>query len=751
MRVFPRISKLVVKNYKAVILIWLAIGIFGFMASQRLADVLLYEEEGGYEGLESVQASEIIESEFPGNEGGSMIIIVHVNDNHTISALYDYTFALKSYVENNEIVESTIFNPSDPQFATNHTYLLMVYLKVPDDDDKAYDLVRDIRSEAEGLQKDPSLVPSDMIDDLTTYVTGAAAMSTDTREASQEDLQRIDTITIILVAIVLIAIFRSAVSPLLPLISIGIAIIATRGVLWFIAENITDIPYEALHFLTVIVMGIGADYCLFFLSRFKEELMKGASKEEAVTIVVERTGKTIVSSGITIAVAFGSFMISDMTFLRGMGLTLAIGVILGTLASLTFIPALFMLLGIKVFWPRKITAEEIKNHDENQLGILGRRTQWVMRHAPAVLIASLVICSPLIYQMVLFDPSHDFFEMMPEDLESIQGFNVLTDEWSAGKILPTTVVLQINGNLTEEENYEKAETIWYKLNASSDTSFVYGFTAPEGQPLNYTVFSHLPQEDKTAILNQYVSADHDTAKYIVVLAYDPYSNDGMDAIDNLRNSIEEVKQNENGLENFEILVGGPTAEMSDGSRKVFEEFETMQIVLIIAILLILIILLGSITLSVKQILTILLSVAMTIGIVTLVFQTLQDQPVIFFLEIMIFLVLMGLGTDYNIFLLSRVREEYDRGREELESMVYGVDKTGIVITSAAAIMAAAFGSLMLSNLLMMREFGFALFVAVIIDASFVRLILVPAIYRCLKGYNYWPKYLSDKFKFISHE
>ncbi|MFX0161785.1 MAG: MMPL family transporter [Candidatus Hodarchaeota archaeon] len=751
MLVFPRISKFIVKNHKAVILIWLAIGIFGFMASQRLADVLLYEEEGGYEELESVQASEIIESEFPGNEGGSMIIIVHVNDNHTISALYDYTLALKSYFENKDIVESIIFNPNDPQFATNHTYLLMVYLEVQDDDDRAYDLVRDIRSEAEELQKDPSLVPPDMIDDFNMYVTGAAAMSTDTREASQEDLERIDQITIILVAIVLIAIFRSAVSPLLPLISIGIAIIATRGVLWFIAENITDVPYEALHFLTVIVMGIGADYCLFFLSRFKEELMKGASTEEAVTIVVERTGKTIVSSGATIAVAFGSFMISDMTFLRGIGLTLVIGVTLGTLASLTFIPALFMLLGTKVFWPRKITTEDVKNHDENQLGILGRRTRWVMKHAPLVLIASLVICAPLVYQMTRSEPSHDFFEMMPEDLESIQGFNVLTDEWSAGKILPTTVVVHTNGNLTEEENYEKAETIWHTLNASSDTSFVYGFTAPSGQAQNYTVFSSLPEENRTTILNQYVSADHDTAKYTVVLAYDPYSKDGIDAIDNLRNSIQEVKQNENGLENFEILVGGSTAEMSDFSTRVFEEFETMQIILIIAILLILVFLLGSITLSVKQIVTILLSVAITIGIVTLVFQTLQNQPVIFFLEIMIFLILMGLGTDYNIFLLSRVREEYDRGREELEAMVYGVDKTGIVITSAAAIMAAAFGSLMFSSLLMMQEFGFALFVAVVIDASFVRLILVPAIYRMLKGYNYWPKIISEKFKFIAHE
>ncbi|MFB0544094.1 MAG: MMPL family transporter, partial [Asgard group archaeon] len=595
MHVFPRISKFIVKNHKAVILIWLAIGIFGFMASQRLADVLLYEEEGGYEELESVQASEIIESEFPGNEGGSMIIIVHVNDNHTISALYDYTLALKSYVENEEIVESTIFNPNDPQFATNHTYLLMVYLEVPDDDDRAYDLVIGIRSEAEELQKAPSLVPPDMIDDLTTYVTGGAAMSTDTQEASQEDLQRIDTITIILVAIVLIAIFRSAVSPLLPLISIGIAIIATRGVLWFIAENITDVPYESLHFLTVIVMGIGADYCLFFLSRFKEELMKGASTEEAVTIVVERTGKTIVSSGATIAVAFGSFMISDMTFLRGIGLTLVIGVTLGTLASLTFIPALFLLLGTKVFWPRKITTEDVKNHDENQLGILGRRTRWVMKHAPLVLIASLVICAPLVYQMTRSEPSHDFFEMMPEDLESIQGFNVLTDEWSAGKILPTTVVVHTNGNLTEEENYEKSETIWHTLNASSDTSFVYGFTAPSGQAQNYTVFSSLPEENRTTILNRYVSADHDTAKYTVVLAYDPYSKDGIDAIDNLRNSIQEVKQNENSLENFEILVGGPTAEMSDFSTRVFEEFETMQIILIIAILLILVFLLGSIT------------------------------------------------------------------------------------------------------------------------------------------------------------
>jgi RND superfamily putative drug exporter len=239
----------------------------------------------------------------------------------------------------------------------------------------------------------------------------------------------------------------------------------------------------------------------------------------------------------------------------------------------------------------------------------------------------------------------------------------------------------------------------------------------------------MPEEQRlllTQSMLQSVGSSNKTVLLTVILKPEPQSNEAVHFISDLRQQVAEVRSSQPALAGSTVLVGGSTASLYDLSTSINEQFGMIEIVVVIGIFLVLMIVLGSLLLPLFAVVSIAMSIAWSFALTYLVFGTWLGEPILFIVPLVLFVMLMGIGMDYNVFILTRIREEVHKGKKQNEAIVDAVDWTGGIITALALIMAGAFGSLMLSSNTMLVMFGFALTVAILIDAMVVRTYIVPA-------------------------
>jgi RND superfamily putative drug exporter len=245
------------------------------------------------------------------------------------------------------------------------------------------------------------------------------------------------------------------------------------------------------------------------------------------------------------------------------------------------------------------------------------------------------------------------------------------------------------------------------------------------------------EEYKESCLQRSVGRHHQTVTVTVVLKEDPFSKESIDSIQDIRDHIDKTKEREPALAGSTILVGGATAEMGDIEDTIESSMDLMRAVVIVLIFILLLIVLGSILIPITAIISIGLSISWTLAVTMLVFQFVKGVPVMWLMPIILFVVLMGLGMDYNIFIITRMREEVLKGYSDKVAIRRAVESTGGIITACGAIMAGAFGSMMLSVMGILQQFGFALFFAIMLDAFIIRIYLMPAIIVLLSKWNWW--------------
>jgi RND superfamily putative drug exporter len=241
-------------------------------------------------------------------------------------------------------------------------------------------------------------------------------------------------------------------------------------------------------------------------------------------------------------------------------------------------------------------------------------------------------------------------------------------------------------------------------------------------------------ESYRPVLSPMVSGDQRSVLLTITFEDEPFAMRSINTIQELRD-IAAQNQGKEGIDR--VLVGGATASMFDISAMTQDDFRTMAVVVIVGIYIVLMVVLGSLINPLRSILTILLSISWTLAVTLLLFQEVLGQPVLYLVPLILFLVCMGLGMDYDILLTTRIREEVAKGRDTNDAIVYAVEQTGGIITACGIIMAAAFGSMMLSSGFLLKQFGFALMFAILLDATVVRIYLVPAIMSLLGKWNWW--------------
>jgi RND superfamily putative drug exporter len=581
---------------------------------------------------------------------------------------------------------------------------------------------------------------------LVPYVTGGDAISLDINEAFDRDLEKIDPVAIVLILVLIGLFFRSIVASSIPPLSIGIAIGVAMAGIYFIGSYLTSIHYSVLAIMITAMLGAGCDYCIFILSRYREERMNGLSKEESVRNAVEWAGEAVTTSGMTVMIGFGVLALGRFALLQSMGISLALGILIALLVALTLLPSIICLLGNRLFWPSKIEIEEreksISEDIRETVGYFGKSARFAVKHAKVIVLAALLISIPTTYLVLTLETSYDFIAGMP-DTESKRGLEVLGEGFGQGRIEPTYMAVNftthvLDGDEFDMESLDIVENISHDLASLPYVREVTSPTRPLGDPINYRNLSEYSPMVAAEYLTliKYMVGENRTAVLIqVVLETEPFTKESIDLVTEIRSVGRNATVAYPTVQR--VMTTGSTAIMSDISEMVQEDFSQMQIVVIVGIYLVLLVVLGSVLIPLRLIVTILLSISWTIAITMLVFIHVVGTPILWMMPMVLFVICMGLGMDYDILLTTRIREEVSKGKNDKEAIVEAVERTGKVITICGIIMAGTFATMMLSSTALLQQFGFALAFAILLDATIVRIYLVPAIMVLLEGYNWW--------------
>ncbi|HEY3421162.1 MAG TPA: MMPL family transporter [Methanomassiliicoccales archaeon] len=585
---------------------------------------------------------------------------------------------------------------------------------------------------------------------ITTYVTGTGAISQDMSISSKNDMALIEPITIIIIIVLMGYLFRTVLGQFLPLGAVGVAIGLSQALIYVLGTTLLDINYMISTILFAILMGVGTDYSIFIITRYREERIKGATREQAVHTSVVWAGESIVTSAATVVIALLAMATANFSFVQSMGIVLCGAIVIALLIALTLVPSILMLVGNRIFWPT--TGERWKRFATNLMerkkagnhGYFHRAATFSVRHAKVIVIAAVLVTLPTTYLFITADTSFDFIGAMG-DSESINGMKAMSNDFGAGSIQPTQVVISGTTVIYDGTNFnltylDAVDNITASIASESMVQKVTSITRPYGDKIDYYHLSALPEEERAQIVSgmlQGLGKDNSSVMLTIVLKEQPQSADSVGFIPTLRNDINNAKLSQVALSSSTIQVGGSTASLYDMSQSTSKEFTNIEIMVVVGIFIVLMVVLGSLLLPAFAVISIAMSITWSFTLTSFLFGSVLDKPVLWLVPLILFVLLMGIGMDYNVFILTRIREEIHKGKDTEQAVVDAVDWTGGIITALALIMAGAFGAMMISSNSMLQEFGFALTVAVLLDAMVVRTYIVPAALTLMGKKAWW--------------
>lgn len=577
-------------------------------------------------------------------------------------------------------------------------------------------------------------------------ILGAPAMWGEVNQVSQEGLNRAHLYAIPVILIVLLLVFRSAVSAFLPLALAASSIAAALGILYFFARQAEHSVF-ILDAAMMLGIGLGIDFALIFVSRFREELARDSRDiARAVGRTVGTAGHAILFSGLTIMGAMSALLTVEIAAVRSMALGVIVTVFVLLLAGLSLLPAAAAILGAKINAWRIPLAKPAPGSGS---GRWYRLSHAIMRRPLPGLAGSVIVLALLAWPALELRTSAADVRMLPEDSPVRRGVATLQEAFGLGTASPVQIVLEGEpGAWLASDGQALLERLAGRL-ASLDgvDAVTHYLTLLRGTDAE-TVRALLTDRDRLdpavlRMIHRYISADHGTAIIEVVSHRHAFSEEMKELVRKIR---DEALPAEAGLGAFNVYVGGQTAEgmdVSDSLRRSLPPVILLTMGLTFAVLLATF---RSLLLPLKAILLNLLSLGATYGVLVAAFEWGWGGelfgfgdfgPIQNFVPILLLGLLFSLSTDYEVFLLTRVKEEYDGGRSNEESVALGLERTAPMISGAAAIMVAVFASFAFAGILPMQQLGFGMAVAIALDATIVRLVLVPAAMKLLGDWNWW--------------
>jgi putative drug exporter of the RND superfamily len=561
----------------------------------------------------------------------------------------------------------------------------------------------------------------------TVQVAGQAALYADFMKLAEEDMRKSENIGLGIALLVLIVVFASVVAAILPIVMGLFAIAVALGLVALIGQ-VFEFNLFVSNIVTMIGLAVGIDYSLFIVSRYREERKKGFEKLEAIRRSGATANRAVFFSGTTVVLALCGMLIIPVSIFQSLAGGAIVVTIVSIAASMTLLPAILSLLGDRVNWPRLARRARVDAAHDPQGGFWDRVTRSVMARPVVYLLASVLLLGGLgSFYFQLHRGTNQSVSQLPAEFPSRQAFLTLVREFDAGGVTdPARIV--ITGNVDQPAARQAIASLREAI--AKDHAF---------SPV--TVVE--PSEDGTAYM---------------ITAYfrgDTMTDPAFQAIRDLRSRM--VPAAFAGVSGVSVQVGGNTAFFTD-FLKIADDYQWIVLAFVLTLWFVLLtVVFRSIVVPIKAIIMNLLSVAAAYGAVTLVFQ--KGVGIGFFnalgfnfkradaieawLPLFLFSILFGLSMDYHVFLLTRIREEYDKTRDNTEAVAYGLRTTAGIITGAALIMCAVFVAFAMGRMGQFQQMGFGLAVAVFIDATIVRTVLVPSTMRLLGDVNwYLPTWLG---------
>jgi len=589
---------------------------------------------------------------------------------------------------------------------------------------------------------------------LNLALTGSAMVGHDMNEASNKSIANTTYTTIALVVVILLVVYRSPVLALIPLLTIAlsaatslksIALLTLIPGLKFQVINITNV------FVIVVLFGAGTDYCLFLIARYREELIRGRSRPDALREAIVQVGGALVASAGTVIIGLGMLWFSSFAKIQYTGPAIALSLAIALLAALTLAPVLLYWLRGAVFWPFA-QPHHIKGHDREQesleqlplAGFWVKVANLVVRHPVAILSLCVLALAPLAVVGAFTRSNYSQLADLSEDQPSVQGSRIVRRYFAVGELSPTLILVE-NPRLSyrSDEGRSAIAALSRKLQSLPEVAEVRSVSQPLGKPvapLDPTSFMQrlMAQTMRAAVDSRYVGItpvkpedrDHIT-RIDVVFKTDPFSDTALVALEKVYGTLKEATAPGQPLAGATAFgMAGATAMLGDLKKVTTADEHRMYVLVTVGVYAILVLLLRRPGICLYLIATVVLGYLASLGVTELVFKALHNGPepwvgldwkVGFFL----FVILVAVGEDYNIFLMARVIEE-ERKHGVTEGTRLAVAHTGGIISSCGLIMAGTFGSMLTGSLTTLRELGFALGLGVLLDTFLVRTILVPA-------------------------
>jgi RND superfamily putative drug exporter len=617
---------------------------------------------------------------------------------------------------------------------------VLVNLKLSEDD--AISAVNSLRSE---IATPPG---------FTVQLTGDAALNQATSAQSEQDLSKAETVSLPIALIILVLVFGTLVAAGLPLTVAGLTIPTALAIVFLLAQRLT-MSIFVTSVVTMLGLALAIDYSLFMVSRFREELDCGATVAEAVEKTVATSGKAVAFSGTAVAIGLSGLILFRAPTLSSLGIGGALIALCSVGYALTFLPATLGMLGprverlrVRLPWRTTVVTDETSGA---RIGAWQRIASGVMSHPVAVLVPILIALLALGLPFLSERQGLPGADVLPAGAEARAAWDAIETRFPAGETRPIDILVTTNGDPMSAANVSALTAYSGRLAALPGVARVDGpfsLADQSGKPMASSAIEAVltaPAATRPVALSSLIAADvRGTVVHLQVIS--PLA--GTTAGQDLARTIRSLSPGE-GLS---AAVGGSDAGALDFLDAQGQQLPIAIIFILFAMAVMLLLQFGSVVLPIKAVLMTLLSLTASFGALVWIFQEGNLAGVLGFtppgftvaiVPILMFSVVFGLSMDYEVLLLSRIQEAYRKTGDTRTAVAEGLAKTGRVITGAALIMVAVFAAFGLGDLIIIKSLGIGMAIAVLIDATIIRALLVPATMRLLGARAWWaPSHIS---------
>ncbi|GIF62395.1 putative membrane protein [Asanoa ishikariensis] len=701
---FERLGRFVVYERWWVIVAWLAAAAasVAFAPSLETTSDQANFLPGSYE---SIRATEIAQGAFGESDGATATIVVKRSDGGELTAADQDTVSRLAEAVTNAGIAKVTGAVTAPQAVSPNRLVQLVTVGLGDNpqDPTLTAAIKDIRTAS-----DPVLANTG----LERLVTGDIAMYADNEDAFNDALVIVGAATLILIVLLLLIIYRSPLAAILPLIIVGIVTVVSTGLIATMADVFgmdADPSIEII--LTIVLYGVGTDYILFLLFRFRERLRAGDQTKPALVTSVHRVGEVIASAAGAIVIAFLALLLAVFGAFRSLGPALAIAVVVMGLAAVTLVPAIVSLFGTAVFWPSKSWKRTPKGTTFQRLGrFTGRRPAVVALVSGGLMVA-------LAAGSLFMKTDYDQNAQLPGGTESAEGYEALQAGFPAGALAPTQVILQADGDAGIDPG--SLAGVADRLRAVPGVGSI--MPGPDGSPAT-------------------LSDDASVARFDLLLAGSPYSNEALALAGGELRDVAHAA----APPGTRAYVGGLSSVFADIKDANDRDLRVIFPVAGLLIAVILALLLRSLVAPLYLIVAVVLGFFSTLGATVIVFQGIADRPGLSFsLPIILYLFVVAIGTDYNILMIARLREEARLGNDPRTAADLAVEHAGPSVGAAGLILAGTFASMLLAGVSFLMEMGFSVSVGILIAAFVMAMFLVPSVTALIGRRAWWPGHGDD--------